>query len=75
MRAAIAQGEVLASLDATTEFADIDFQSVVNEIADLRAEHHRLTTASAELVLLDAELTAVGEQITRADEAVDGSRP
>lgn len=67
VKAAIGQGEVLASLDATTEFADIDFQSVVNEIADLRAEHHRLTTASAKLVLLDAELTAVGEHITRAD--------
>jgi uncharacterized protein YPO0396 len=67
VKAAIAQGEVLAGLDATTEFADIDFQSVVNEIADLRAEHHRLTTASAKLVLLDAELTAVGEHIARAD--------
>jgi uncharacterized protein YPO0396 len=66
VKAAIARGEVLASLDATTEFADIDYQSVVNEIADLRAEHHRLTTASAELARLDAELTTVGEQIAAA---------
>jgi uncharacterized protein YPO0396 len=66
VKATIAHGEVLASLDATTEFADIDYESVVNEIADLRAERLRLTAASAKLAQLDAELTAVGEQITEA---------
>ena len=67
VKAAIAHGQILASLDATTEFAEIDYESVVNEIAGLRAEHDRLTTASAELARLDAELTTVAEQITAAD--------
>ena len=38
VQAAIEHGKVLAGLDATTEFAEIDYQSVVNEIADLRQE-------------------------------------
>ena len=42
VQAAIEHGQILAGLDATTEFADIDYESVVNEIADLR----RNTTGS-----------------------------
>ena len=67
VKAAVAHGQVLASLDATTEFAEIDYQSVVNEIADLRAEHHRLTAASAKLARLDADLKTVAERITGAE--------
>jgi uncharacterized protein YPO0396 len=67
VRDAIDRGEILAGLAATTEFAEIDYHSVVNEIADLRAEHDRLTAASAELARLDAELKTVAERITGAE--------
>ena len=67
LQAAIEHGQILAGLDATTEFADIDYESVVNEIADLRQEHDRLTAASAELARLDADLKTVVERITGAE--------
>jgi uncharacterized protein YPO0396 len=67
LQVAIEHGQILAGLDATTEFADIDYESVVNEIADLRAEHERLTAASAELARLDADLKTVVERITGAE--------
>jgi uncharacterized protein YPO0396 len=67
VQAAIARGQTLAGLDATTEFADIDYQSIVNEIADLGAEHDRLTAASVQLGRLDADLKAVGQQIADAE--------
>ena len=59
-QAAIDHGQVLAGLDATTEFAEIDYESVVNEIAELHSEHDRLTAASAELARLDADLKTGG---------------
>jgi uncharacterized protein YPO0396 len=68
VKAAIARGEILAGLHATNEFAEIDFQSVVNEIADLRAEHDRLTAASAKLAQLDEQLGAVQLEIKDTDE-------
>ncbi|MGA9832237.1 MAG: ATP-binding protein [Trebonia sp.] len=67
LQAAIEHGQILAGLDATTEFADIDYESVVNEIADLCQEHDRLTAASAELARLDADLKTVVERITGAE--------
>jgi uncharacterized protein YPO0396 len=67
LQAAIEHGQILAGLDATTEFADIDYESVVNEVADLRSEHDRLTAASAELAQLDADLKAVVERIAGAE--------
>ena len=67
LQAAIEHGQILAGLDATTEFADIDYESVVNEIADLCQEHDRLTAASAELARLDADLKTVAERITGAE--------
>jgi uncharacterized protein YPO0396 len=67
LQAAIEHGQILAGLDATTEFADMDYESVVNEIADLRQEHDRLTAASAELARLDADLKTVVERITGAE--------
>src|ERR1019366_2144775 len=60
--AAIRRGQVLAGLDQTSEFAEIDWQSAVNRIADLKDEHTKLKAASAELARLDPELaTGVGE--------------
>ena len=67
LQAAIEHGQLLAGLDPTTEFADIVDVSVVNEIADLRQEHDRLTAASAELARLDADLKTVVERITGAE--------
>jgi uncharacterized protein YPO0396 len=61
--AAIFRGQVLAGLDQTREFADIDWQSVVNRTEELRAEKRELEAASAELARLNRELEAVREQI------------
>jgi uncharacterized protein YPO0396 len=65
--AAIEQGQVLAGLDQTREFAEIDWQSVVNAIARLTDEHSKLKAASAELARLDGELTSVTDAITNVD--------
>jgi uncharacterized protein YPO0396 len=66
--AAIKRGNVLSGLAQTTAFAEIDYASVVNEIAGLRAEHAKLTAASAELAQIDADLNAVKGQIEAAEE-------
>jgi uncharacterized protein YPO0396 len=65
--AAIERGKDLAGLAQTSQFGDIDYQSVVNEIADLRAEKGRLTAASVKLAQLDGELVAVQELIQAAE--------
>jgi uncharacterized protein YPO0396 len=65
--AAVTRGQILASLEQTSEFADIDYQSVINEIADLQAEHERLTAASAELKKIDEQLRDVKDQIESAE--------
>ena len=59
---AIKRGQVLAGLDQTSDFSEIDWQSVVNRIAELKDEYDKLKAASAELARLDAEL----ETVTRA---------
>jgi uncharacterized protein YPO0396 len=72
---AIKRGQVLAGLDQTSEFAEIDWQSAVNRIAELKDEHTKLKAASAELARLDADLTAVTDTIAnveRAKSAADG---
>jgi uncharacterized protein YPO0396 len=61
--AAIERGQVLAGLDQTSDFAEIDWQSVVNRIAALRDEHDKLKAASAELAQLNAQLETVVQQI------------
>ena len=61
--AAIHRGQVLAGLDQTREFADIDWPSVVNRIEELRAEKRELEAASSELARLNRELETVREQI------------
>jgi len=76
MKAAVTRGRILAGLEETSEYAEIDYQSVVNKIAELMAEHGRLKAASAELARLDAELADVRLRIETADtirSEVDGN--
>ena len=68
--AAIKRGQVLAGLDQTSEFAEIDWQSTVNRIAELKDEHDKLKAASAELARLDAALETVKGQIREAEPAL-----
>jgi uncharacterized protein YPO0396 len=65
--AAIGRGHVLSGLAQTTAFADIDYQAIVSEIADLQEEHRTLTAASVKLAQLDEELKAVQRRIEAAD--------
>jgi uncharacterized protein YPO0396 len=66
--AAIERGQVLAGLDQTQEFAEIDWQSVVIRAEQLRAEQRELEAASTELARLNRELDTVKEQVSGADE-------
>ena len=65
--AAIERGQTLAGLDQTREFADIDWQSVVNRAEQLRAEQRELEAVSAELARLNKELRTVEESIAGAE--------
>jgi uncharacterized protein YPO0396 len=65
--AAIHRGQVLVGLDQTREFADIDWQAVVNRTEELKTEKRELAAASAELARLSRELATVGEQISAAE--------
>jgi uncharacterized protein YPO0396 len=65
--AAIKRGEVLAGLDQTHEFAEIDWESMVNRAEELKAEQRELEAASAELARLNRDLNAVKNQIRDAD--------
>src|SRR6266702_2702481 len=67
--AAIHRGQVLAGLDQTQEFADIDWPSVVNRNEQLKAEKRELEAASAELARLNRELETVRGQIIAAEGA------
>ena len=67
--AAIEHGQVLAGLEVTREFADLDWQSTVNRIEELKAERRQLQAASAELARLSRELETVREQISDAEGA------
>jgi uncharacterized protein YPO0396 len=60
--------DVLVRLDETREFADIDWQSLVIRIEDLKEERERLKSASAELAKLTAALDSVRQQVREADE-------
>jgi uncharacterized protein YPO0396 len=61
--AAVERGQVLAGLDQTHEFADIDWQSMVNRAEELRAERRELEAASAELARLTHDLDGVKKRI------------
>ena len=68
--AAVEQGQVLAGLDQTHEFAEIDWQSVVNRAEQLRAEQRELEATSAELARLTHDLDAVKKRIASEDDAL-----
>ena len=69
MKAAITRGQVLAGLAQTRDFAEIDYQSAVNRIAELhQGARERLVAASTELARLDADLETVRRQIGDADD-------
>ncbi len=70
--AAIDRGQVLAGLDQTREFADLNWQSVVNRTEELKAERRELEAASAELARLNRELETVRERIGAAEAAHGG---
>jgi uncharacterized protein YPO0396 len=67
--AAIERGQVLAGLDQTREFTEIDWQTVINRTEELKAEKRQLEAASAELARLSRELETVRRQIAGAEEA------
>ena len=46
---------MLAGLDETHEFAEIDWQSMVNRAEELKAEQRELEAASAELARLNRD--------------------
>ena len=60
--------DVLMRLDETREFSELDWQSLVNQIEDLKAERDRLKSASAELAKLTAALESLGQRIDAADQ-------
>jgi uncharacterized protein YPO0396 len=69
---AVERGQVLAGLDQTREFAEIDWQSVVNRAEQLKAEQRELEEASAELARLNRELDKVKKDIAEANGALRG---
>jgi uncharacterized protein YPO0396 len=66
-KAAVVRGQLLAGLDQTRDFREIDYQSAVNQIAGLTQEHAKLKAASAELARLDTALSEVKDQISVAE--------
>jgi uncharacterized protein YPO0396 len=66
--AAIERGQVLAGLDQTREFAEIDWPAVVNRTEELKAEKRQREAASAELARLSRELETVRRRIGAAEE-------
>jgi uncharacterized protein YPO0396 len=61
------RGKILAALGETTEFDEIDWQPLVNQIEDLRADKRDLENASDELKRLNGELDKVCQQIIAAE--------
>jgi uncharacterized protein YPO0396 len=68
MTTARERGQVLARLSAASDFSEIDWQAIVNQVEDLKKEKSDLEEASDELKRLAAELGEVQEQIKSADE-------
>ena len=66
------RAEVLAQLDGTAEFAEIDWPSLVKQIEELKAEKRALENSSDELKRLNDDLEKVRKQIGSAEEAKDG---
>jgi uncharacterized protein YPO0396 len=63
MEAAVTRGEVLAGLDQTRDFTEIDWRSEVNRAERLKAEKRELEAASAELRRLGEELDRVTAEL------------
>jgi uncharacterized protein YPO0396 len=70
--AAVERGQVLAGLDETQGFAEIDWQSVVNRAGQLRAEQREVEAASAELAQLSHDLEEVKTRIEHEEGALRG---
>ncbi len=64
---AIDRGQALAGLDETREFTDIDWQSLVNRVEDLKAEKRQLEATSSELERLNRKLESVKVDIAAAE--------
>jgi uncharacterized protein YPO0396 len=60
--------DALVGLDETRGFTEIDWQSVVIQIEDLKEERKQLKAASAELAKLTDALDAVQQRIGEADD-------
>jgi len=67
MDTAVQRGQLLARLDETSDFTDLDWQSLVNTIADLKGQHETLRAASRELAQLDEQLKDVQRRVGEAD--------
>ncbi len=63
--------KVLAKLDEFTRFADLDWQEMVNRIADLDRERRDLEASSRELQRVAEELESVAKAITEAQQERD----
>ena len=66
------RAQVLAQLDGTAEFAEIDWQSLVNQIEEFKAEKRDLENSSDELKRLNDDLEKVRTQISSAEKDKDG---
>jgi uncharacterized protein YPO0396 len=64
----IERGQVLAQLALTSDFADIDWQAVVNRIEQLKGEKRALEAASTELLQLSRELESVRTEISSLED-------
>ena len=67
VKSAFARSQTLAGLAQTHEYTEIDYQSAVSRIAELKAEHAKLKEASVTLAKLDAELGEIRERIDAAE--------
>jgi uncharacterized protein YPO0396 len=75
--AASQQLHSLAGLAQHTAWEDLDWVRLVNEIAALRAEHHRIESSSDKLAVLIAELQRTRDEIKAGEDkraAVQGER-
>jgi len=61
----------LARLDGYTAWEDLDWESLVNKIADLNSERERILAASNQLAALTEELQRVRKQIGDCDAALE----
>ena len=68
--AAVELGQVLAGLDQTRDYTEIDWQSEVTRAERLKAERRQLEAASAELKRLGEELERVKRELTEREDAL-----